>query len=120
MKRLQCFFITKRMNVTRCKNIYILFLPGRFLSALHQNQLKMKQTDIIRLGIIAIALIFAYHGITYVIGFVEFLFEMALSEGRVPGKGIGGFFLKMACFFVAALLLIKNSRRMAIFIDGQK
>jgi len=34
----------------------------------------MKQSDIIRLGVIAIALLFAYRGIMYIIGFGYRLF----------------------------------------------
>ena len=80
----------------------------------------MKQTDIIRLGIIAVALFLAYNGIMYLIGLVDFLFNAALRDYNPGGQGILSFLLNTICLLGVSVLLIKNSRRISVFIDEQK
>jgi hypothetical protein len=80
----------------------------------------MKQVDIIRLGLIGIALIFAYRGINGLIEFLNFLFTFWASEYKPEGRGAVYFIVQLIFLFGTAFLLIKNSRRIAGFIDEQK
>ena len=80
----------------------------------------MNQNNIIRLAVIAIALFLAYNGIVSLINFIDYLIELVIGEDK-PGV-LGGFslLLRTFCFFAASYLLIKNSRKIAVFIDEQK
>jgi uncharacterized membrane protein YjfL (UPF0719 family) len=80
----------------------------------------MKQVDFIRLGIIAIALLLAYNGIVGLIGVIDFLVDLVMSNYKQEGWGLLNLLLKIICFFVASFLLIKNSRKISNFIDEQK
>jgi hypothetical protein len=72
----------------------------------------MKHDDMIRLGIVAVAIIFGYLAILNVINFISFLPE----EGKVNF----GLFLKAFGCGVACVLLIKLNRKIAALIDRQK
>ena len=80
----------------------------------------MKQVDIIRLGLIGIALIFAYRAINGLIEFMNYLFALWAVEYKTEGRGAFYFIVQLIFLFGTAFLLIKNSRRIAIFIDEQK
>ena len=79
----------------------------------------MKQADIIRLGVIAIALLLAYNGIIHLIEFIDVLIGMIISSypEEVRGLTIG---LKVIGYFVFSWLLMKNSRKISNYIDDQK
>ena len=78
----------------------------------------MKQSEIIRLGVIAIALVFAYQGIMYIIAFIEFLITSMTVDGTL--NGIMNLLWKLIAYFGTAYLLVRNSRRIALFIDEQR
>ena len=79
----------------------------------------MKQADIIRLGIIAIALLIAYQGIILLVTFIDFLFTF-FASGEKEGQGGFYFIVKLFILFGISYLLIRNSRRISVFIDEQK
>jgi hypothetical protein len=79
----------------------------------------MKPVDLIRLVIIAIALLLAYNGLIYFIELIDFLIDLSLHNFKQEGKGGLSFILKIVCFFVLSFLLIKNSRKISTFVDEQ-
>jgi hypothetical protein len=82
----------------------------------------MKQVEIIRLGIIAVALFLGYEFIVYSIEFICNLAQVLANSDvyKLEGRGILYLILKMAGFFAASYLLIRNSRRISEFIESQK
>jgi hypothetical protein len=77
----------------------------------------MKLIDIIRLGIIAIALLLGYYGIMNVI---ELLGLFATNESVGDDKNSMYLLLKAIGFLAASFILIKTNRKIANFIEGQK
>jgi hypothetical protein len=77
----------------------------------------MKQSEIIRLGIIAIGLLCGYWSIVNLVDVIS-----ALSESPYEKYGQGSakfYFPRAICFFVVSFILIKNSRKISNFIDKQ-
>ncbi len=80
----------------------------------------MKPADIIRLGVIAIALIIAYQGIMATIAFIDYLLQLIFTHGEYKSEnGIVYFFIKLVCLFGISWLLIRNSRKISNYIDRQ-
>ena len=80
----------------------------------------MNQINIIRLGVIAVALFLAYSGIVCLINFIDYLLDLAISVDKPGALGFLKLLLRTFCFFAASYLLIKNSRKIALLIDEQK
>jgi len=80
----------------------------------------MNQINIIRMGLIAVALFLGYSGIVCLINFIDYLLELAFSSDKPGALGFLNLLLRTFCFFAASYLLIKNSRKIAAFIDEQK
>ena len=69
----------------------------------------MKPVEIIRLGIIAIALLLLYQGILAMVGLISII-----GSG---GPGFLGLFLRAIFLFAAFYVLIRNSRRISNFVE---
>ncbi len=77
----------------------------------------MKHDDIIRLGIVAVAIIFGYLAILNFINFIS-AFPTVFSVG--DGKVHLSIFLKAFSCGVACVLLVKFNRKIETLIEDQK
>ena len=77
----------------------------------------MKEVDIVRLGIVAIAIIFGYMAILNFINFIS-AFPNVYSVG--DGQVHFSILLKALGCAAACLLLVKFNRKIAALIEGQK
>ena len=77
----------------------------------------MSSADFIRLGIIAVAMLFGYYAIVNLIDFISSLPARYSIGGGPVSTGV---LLRFACFVLASWIIIKYNRKIARFIDDQK